>query len=263
MIENSSIGILRVVVPLYKDALNDNEILALKSMYELLVDKYPITILAPIGVEFKTVLRHFPKMGIRRLAAENFISVESYNKMMLQHEVYDLFADSEYIIIYQTDCYLFEDRVAEFVKLGFDYIGAPWIPKPKYEKWYYKAWIQIQKTACKLLKKRLLRHNINYQVGNGGFCLRRIEAMQLAIQNHGPDIEKWLLQKSKFIYEDVFFALLVPELKVAPFEIGLEFGFDTRPEIAYKLNNYRLPMGCHAWERDNMWLFWKNHIKKR
>lgn len=53
-------------------------------------------------------------------------SYKNYNRMCCNKNFYNLFSDYDYILIYQTDCWVFEDRLDEFINLGYDWYGAAW-----------------------------------------------------------------------------------------------------------------------------------------
>lgn len=251
---------LIVVVPLYTSDLDAVEWLALDKMYSLLADRYPIAILCPVGMDCSEIVERFPSVEVRTMAAHNFVSIDSYNAMMLCSDVYDLFLDAKYMLIYQTDCYLFNDQIESFLDLDYDYIGAPWLPKPKYLKWYNRVWISIQRFIFSFGRgKKRLRHSLYYRVGNGGLCLRKIEAMR-RVTSQKEIIAQWLNSEYDIKNEDVYFSLFEPSLSIAPFEVGLRFAFDTQPALAYRFNENKLPMGCHAWARENTWGFWRDHI---
>lgn len=53
-------------------------------------------------------------------------NLKSYNKMCCSKEFYKNFRDYDYMLIYQCDCWVFEDKLDEFMKLGYDWYGAAW-----------------------------------------------------------------------------------------------------------------------------------------
>lgn len=77
-----------------------------------------------------------------------FKGIAGYNRLMMSPEFYETFAQWEYILIYQTDAWVFSDRLSEWCSKGYDYIGAPWIPKPKYRKLYYRIFNFLKRVFC-------------------------------------------------------------------------------------------------------------------
>ena len=49
----------------------------------------------------------------------------SYSDYVLSSEFYDTFKAYDYMLLYQLDAFVFEDRLMEFWELKYDYIGAP------------------------------------------------------------------------------------------------------------------------------------------
>ena len=59
--------------------------------------------------------------------------------------------------------------------------------------------------------------------------------------------------------EDVFWSS-IPEhdssFLIPDYKEGLQFAFDRKPELALKLNNNKLPFGCHGFEKPKVRAFW-------
>lgn len=142
---------------------------------------------------------------------------------MLTAEFYEQFAKYSYMLIYQLDAFVFSDRLLEFCRLDYDYIGAP-VP-------------------------RYLWRGVGGRVGNGGFSLRKITS-----------IIRVLRQKKKIVaaaggqellaVEDVFFASVAARLeydfRVPSSRAALEFAVDYDIYGAYRRMPGWLPFGCHG-----------------
>ncbi len=252
---------LTIVVPLYRDFLDPYEKVALKSMYDKLCGKYPIVAVVPRDMEFDNILSLFPQIEFRRLPQECFDGRAAYNALMLNPIFYNLFSDSDFILIYQTDCYLFEDRLMEFVEMDYDYIGAPWITKSRWRHLLTGAVWRVKN----LLNRGRGRYRVShsYRVGNGGFSLRKVSAMHNVTTRYGEEVRKWLDNNAVTLAgEDVFLCLWMSDyLKIPNYKIALKFAFDMRPDLAFKVNGKRLPMAAHAWQREEAIGFWGNYIK--
>lgn len=65
--------------------------------------------------------------------------------------------------------------------------------------------------------------------------------------------------------EDQFWFEMAPRLntnfKVAKFEVAKQFAFEKHPSILYKLNDNKLPFGCHAFDKYEV-DFWKEFISE-
>lgn len=184
-----------------------------------------------------------------------FKSIYSYSNMLLQDWFYKewLGLGYKYTYMYQTDCYIFEDKLQEFVDLGFDYIGSPIIATNS-------DWGQY---GC--------------YVGNGGFSLRNNRTFMKILcrdsehwKNHKDELENTHLPKNtdkKYIdFEDIFICRLLSRyiyINIAPIDIASDFCFDRNSDVLYERCHYNkenkeTPMCCH--NIINQYNFWKQFI---
>lgn len=168
-----------------------------------------------------------------------FESIYSYSNMLLQDWFYKewLALGYKYTYLYQTDCYIFEDKLQEFVDYGFDYIGSPIIATNS-------DWGQY---GC--------------YVGNGGFSLRNNKTFTKALwresehwKNHQDELENTHLPKNsdkKYIdFEDIFICKMLSRytyINIAPIGIAYQFCWDRNADVCYERSNNKLPMACHQW----------------
>lgn len=160
----------------------------------------------------------------------NSLSYADYNILCKSVGFYQTFLDLGYTyqVIVQLDVWVFQDNLEyflnEFDEKSYDYIGAPW-----YGVCFCKDGV----------------------VGNGGFCIRRLETFRnICREGVGPGNEDTAI-------------LLNPKssLRIAPERLALEFSFEEKPYFAYKLMNYKLPMGTHAYASSSDRIaFWKHFI---
>lgn len=262
MDENNKIP-LRVVIPIYTLQLNESEKISLKRCFDLLGGKYPITIAAPEGLDVTEFIRQHPvaQATIRKFPDHYFADLKGYNALMMSEEFYRTFLDSDYILIYQSDCYIFHDDLERWCSLGYDYLGAPWIPKPKYSKWYYRLFAQVRRVVG------LPDYSVlDYAVGNGGLSLRRVAKFHEITISDAEMIKNYAEKCSSALFnEDVFWSVQVNRtalrIKTPQWREALEFSFDKLPETCYHLNNRHLPMACHGWSKDQMVGFWREFIR--
>ncbi len=207
------------------------------------------------GVELKTKL--FDK--------SYFGSVAAYNRLMLYKQFYLSFANYVYLLIYQLDAYVFSDDLDYWCSRGYDYIGAPWFD-------YFAT----------SAEGRL------YAVGNGGLSLRRTTYFTNLLTTrrgifgfrHLPTGDDRLMTKIKFILggynrienlierntlnEDHFYCIFLQTSRFSPNlpspEVAAAFAFERSPSYLYHLIG-RLPMGCHAFEKNEYTTFWRDKIK--
>jgi hypothetical protein len=60
--------------------------------------------------------------------------------------------------------------------------------------------------------------------------------------------------------EDVFWSSIPeqdPRFLIPDYKEGLRFAFDRKPDLAFKLNNNKLPFGCHGFEKPKVKAFWE------
>ena len=195
--------------------------------------------------------------------------LEGYNDLLLSEDFYKTFSEFKYILIYQLDAYVFRDELMEWCNEEYDYIGAPWLEDKdgiiklngvgnggfslrNIEKFIYilnKCKIQTVNEKSKI-KRRF------YKIQNGTIALR------LKLLNLFGN-KKATYYRNINLNEDGFWGLGAPKItrkfKTAPVEKAIKFSFDRYPDLLYQMNDYKIPFGCHAWDKRNP-EFWGNHI---
>ena len=211
-----------VVIPIYKPRRADltwYEKISLERCLKVL-GHHPIIFAAPDDREFDYLPSEI-NYSIEMFDPIYFSNINGYNALMLRPDFYERFRRFDYILICQLDAFVFSDRLEEFCRLGYDYIGAPWpLGVAKEEKLYM-------------------------YVGNGGFSLRRVQACIEVLKNHAGVV------KALKLAEDFVFAYLgnmaPDEFKVAPVITASRFSVEYLPERYCRKNQNLLPFGCHAW----------------
>ena len=224
-----------VVVPVYKKNPVFFEQAALIQCVRMLGEKRDIYLVAPFGLDLSGYARLCPnyKFRVKRMAKPFFNSLASYNQLCKRWQFYDAFREYQYMLVYQLDCWVFGDNLDYFMSLGYDYIGAPWIA------------IDTEKNTATAVK-----------CGNGGFSLRRIDKFVDICKAHEAEAD------NESVPEDVFFSNnCEKEMNISPVEVGREFSFEVGPSLFFKLNNNKLPMGCHKPYLFEFKTFWKDYIK--
>lgn len=133
-------------------------------------------------------------------------SYKNYNRMCCNKDFYNLFSDYDYILIYQTDCWVFEDKLDEFISLGYNWYGAAW------------------------------PHEGN-KVGNGGFCLRKVQKMIDITSKYSND---------EGINEDMWFCLNHGnEMKICDLKTACNFSLENIGNGYLRMIDTE-PMGLHG-----------------
>ena len=255
-----------VVVPVYTDKLSLHEIISLNRLYKVL-GNYPIVFVLPESLSREKIISACPTAKFESFPDSCFHGIKAYNSLMMSLSFYERFLDSEYILIYQLDCYIFRDELEYWCSKGHDYIGAPWIKRAVYDLPVIKSYMKLSRFLTKLTGKPDRQELFN-RVGNGGLSLRKVESHYNFIVNHPHVVERFIKARHYHLYnEDVFWSIEVNKHPGVPFSYpnhitALNFSFDKHPGYCYKLNGNRLPFGCHSWSQKKMIGFWRGIILK-
>lgn len=115
-----------VVVPMYRELAAAEQF-----CFKRICDNFSDFDIALITPESLPVTQY---QGFKHFTFDDryFKSVASYNGLMLRTDFYNRFIDYEYILITQLDVLILKNNLADFLKLNYDYIGAPWLNGYKY-----------------------------------------------------------------------------------------------------------------------------------
>lgn len=230
-----------IVVPLYKIEHDAFDIVALKQLEEVL-GKYPIVFVVPEGYKVDVEAQCGLKAKYSREYFDRtfFISKESYSRLCLHKSFYERFIDYEYMLIYQTDAFVFEDRLGEFISLDYDYIGAPQ---------------DNEGFNC-------------FHVGNGGFSLRRIQSAIKILSDKESILDALQAEIAHHYleYEDNFWGYCGHnpriDFSVPPIEIAGKFSLQGDCLNIYdNMLDTGVPFGLHGWPYCD-YSFWKPIIEK-
>jgi hypothetical protein len=266
-----------IVIPIYKPKLTENEIISLKQCFKIFRNEKLafITFNELDHLLYDCIAKECKVHPIYIYFDSNYFnSLESYNSLMLSKSFYSKFQNYQYLLIYQTDSYVFRNELKSWIDKQYDYIGAPWVKKAK-NKIIFDG------------------------VGNGGFSLRKTNSFIRVLESNPEKIiksfsklvsEYWqdysfsnfILKTPLIIYrsigykntfghylaenskkEDIFWGLIAPavlkDFKIPDPVTALKFAFEKEPEWCYKMNNKNIPFGTHAWQKYSI-NFWNNFI---
>ena len=230
-------NLVMIVVPVYKEQINDYEMISLRQLRRVL-GHYPICFVAP-----NSLILDYDGLeaGIRREVwnPEYFTSMEAYSRLLMSREFYDRFSNYEYIFIYQLDGFVFSDKLREFCQIGYDYIGSP-IP-------------------------RSLWPGMPQCVGNGGVSLRRVQSMLKLLSRHDViQMPKELGNRRYCMAEDAILSYWLASDKVYRIpstKVAADFALDQDIQHRFsKLSDKNLPFACHGWQRATFPV-WKKFIE--
>lgn len=265
-----------VLVMSYRSDLSEYEEISLRQCINIL-GHYPIHIVKPGSVNITSWPVDFDQIGIESFDDNYFKDVGAYSRLLLSPEFYKRFLKYKYILIYQLDAFVFSDRLSEWCRKGFDYVGAPW----------FKDFSSTDPAAPFIYG------------GNGGFSLRKTESHLKVLKSFSyisRPRENWKkrMQPNKTAlaviheaagyvldltirnntfwpmnsfkgFEDQFWCLVAsrnfPWFKIPGYQEELEFAFEMQPRRMFAVNENKLPFGCHAWWKYDL-EFWVPFITR-
>jgi len=258
---------VRVVIPIYKTDLSETELFSLKRSLQVL-KKHQFTIVCPEGLDIEPIIFFLKDIDydVKLFSPDFFKNIDGYNRLMLSESFYNAFSNVDYVLICQTDVFVFKDELDFWCSNNFDYIGAPWIGST--HNFYNISLEKISNIIRVMIGKNKKSYDHIFKVGNGGFSLRKVKTHRLIVSKHKKLINYYIEnhQKENYHIEDVFFSLKAPELEpdfsIPKWEIALKFCIDRKPKIAFKLNKNQLPFAIHRFDKPKALRFWKNFIEK-
>lgn len=215
-----------IVIMAYKNELTEFEKISFERCLNVF-SKRDIFIACPWNMlkdEYAKINNYKVHMNFINLENKWFDSIVSYSKMMMQKWFYEMFIEYKYILIYQLDCYVFQDNLNYFIDLDYDYYGAPWI------------WSNVLR--C---------------VGNGGLSLRKVSAIIENLEER-KDMEYINSDECEGLIEDFAYCTgFFPLKNICPFYVAEKFSFETNillrdPE---KMKPEDFPMGIHGFSKED------------
>lgn len=260
---NIGMNKVKVVIPLYHNELPELELKLLRNNLQKLA-MHNIALLMPEGLELDGMRGQFDvdKYEILRVSPEwlgRKNGVAGYNRMMLSAEFYSLFSDSEYILICQTDAYIDRDELLSWCDRGYDYVGAPWPMKPKYNLPIIKQYVALRK-AMRRDELDILRQDLFDKIGNGGLSLRRVSKCIEVCERYRDIIERFCTSEHNLYNEDVFWAVIPDDMRYPTIKEALGFSIDMKPKFCFKLAGGKMPFGVHGLTYHRYYKFWYNRI---
>ncbi len=244
-----------VVVPLYKEQPNEYDNISLTQCFNVLSD-FPIIALKPKSLDLEHYL--YPFSDVYSFDDDYFKDIASYNSLMMSSILYQSFLEYEYILIYQTDAFVFKNELKKWCEKKYDYIGAPWLRNKVYPDWIKSSKEYFRGSIHRLLNIKQgglpSLPQFENRVGNGGFSLRKTSQFYSLCKVCDNAIATYLSRNEKHFNEDVFWSVEVNRykrrLKIPSYKKAVFFAFESHPEVAMELTEGELPLGCHAWDEN-------------
>ncbi|RLJ77686.1 DUF5672 family protein [Pedobacter alluvionis] len=245
-----------IVIPFYRIQISDYEKIALKQCEKVLGNHDKIAI-KPMDLNLPDETKLLNLHNTISFSNNYFESISGYNKLMLSAEFYKAFLNYEYILIYQMDCFVFSDQLDFWCNQNWDYIGAPWIRKTYHKNPVEMYFLKIKQNINSRFNcsdnNKPNQYQLNNQVGNGGFSLRRVHKFYNLCLLMQPVINEYLSSNGNLHNEDVFWSIEVNKekrvLNIPSCEKALKFAVEVPPIRLKLLKESDLPFGCHDWDR--------------
>lgn len=271
-----------IVIPIHKETLNAFEIQSVEQCIKVL-SVYTIHFVCPKGLNVDFYKEKFSGIvNFTYFDQYYFKDISGYNRLMLSVGFYKAFEKYKYMLIHQTDCYVFRDELLDWANKGYDYIGGIWFdgyhgnPNLGAKLWYpgnggfslrnikKVASILSSRLPLKGLKQIVDEKRLNLKKEKKGF-LRSFIAIPFMVLGYKNSFNYFA--KNNIANEDVFFmeaSLIYKKLRVPSVEEALKFSWDRSPAFLFDAIG-QLPFGCHAWYREDHCYegnnkFWSEHI---
>lgn len=206
-----------IAIPIYKEKLNDTEIISLKRINSCFKNE-KIFFIAPENLKFD-FSRWLSNYQVLRYSDNFFKNRRSYSQLLLSIAFYESFKEYEYLLICQLDVFVFSNRLNEFCNLNYDYIGAP------------------------------MYFPFGANVGNGGVSLRKITSCIRMLKMRDKIYLNNPWQISLEMMEDQFFSYCGIRqglnFKVPDVEVAGRFAIDACFEIKNQKNEKNVPFAIH------------------
>ena len=259
-----------VIIPVHKEHLSAEEVASLQACYRHLKN-YDCFLVFPEGLFINNYTDIHPKLILKSVPTSWLSSLQSYNLMKVNPDFYEIFNRYDFMMTYELDAFILSSNVEEYFGFDYDFIGAPVFkgymnaPGIIFNNVLNSGFSIRNISACAKALARLKKYRSTWKrnrfiMSNFQFLRRFIksEKLNLIYDDH---ITGYF--RNGYFNEDIILSKIVPQLspffKVAPFKSAAAFSFEVNPDLLYKLNNYKLPLGCHAWPK--FFSFWKDFIQ--
>lgn len=222
-----------VVIPIYKDNINNpllyDEVESIINTILKLKDNDIYFLHHPdLNISFYNI---FKKYNNVHFITYNYKNRSEYSNMCLSYKFYEMFNKYKYMLICQTDAYIFRNELLYWCNKGYDYIGAlglfTKITYPYQGKWDDENVGPIE--------------SYPHIVMNGGFSLRNIKSMYDFCFNNKDKFEK-----ETFNEDCVICWYHWNELNMPPYEEAIKFSAENQTYAFYPKYRDTLPFGCHT-----------------
>lgn len=213
---------------------------------------------------------------VKRFNKKFFGSAAAHCRLLNHPSFYRNFTDYEFVFFYHLDSLAFSDQLHEWCKAGLDYVGppwmkcadSPWVDRPRVGNGGFTL-LKVE-SALKVFDRRYRMEPSTYWLDlftrhSPGWFVKFLEKCQRGFPNFKVInllLREWVeindpatYNRNNDIFWSDFATYYLPEFRVASFSEGLRFAFEVSPTTCLKMNDGKMPFGCHAWPRydRNFW----------
>ena len=263
-----------IVIPVYRPTLSSAEKASLRQCLKVLGPHHDVALVCPDTLDttpYDAVAGE--KLRTERFKDSFFEGIEGYNRLMMSHEFYSRFERYTWMLIYQLDAWIFEDRLEEWCRKGYDYVGAPWFENNESHETGWHLWrtgngglslrrlekfLRITQSGCPLRVPRVIwSHRFRRKDGPSKIA-------RLILGYRHTTMGQYMIKRAS-VWEDYFFCISLEgtseALRVPSPEEAASFSLELSPRWLFETVLQRqLPMGCHAWRKYQYEDFWKQYI---
>jgi hypothetical protein len=237
-----------IIIPIYKEKINFDEYNSIKNTYNMFNNEYDIIFICSNKLNITIYNELFPNIEYVKINDKYFQNKDTYSLLCLSPFFYKLFFDYEYMLIAQTDAYIFKNELSYWCNKKYNMIGTlsdecehcNFIKK--FDNLIYA--IDNNLTLGELINYGKHKYNNDYILNiHGGLSLRKINMFyDIALKNKKEHPEYngswWEDSYICYIYGDILgiYDIYIKDL--------LYFGLD---EWNCQLSNIKkyIPFGCH------------------
>ena len=256
-----------IVIPVYKENPGANELHSLVQCAKIFA-KRDIRLICPVNLHVGIYEQVFKNCNycVARFDSSYFDSLSAYSKLLLKPEFYMQFFEYDYVLIYQSDAWVFKDELDYWCKQGYSYIGAPWFKDDKILNIAGNGGFSLRKVSD-MIKLLSSKKSVKYSPREYSesflkqFDLTTVLSVAYKYFMHFfYNVSFW---ESTVLNEDYaivkYSKRIMSEFSCAPPDVAMKFSFEVHPEILYKMNACKLPFGCHGYLKYNS-EFWEKFI---
>lgn len=278
-----------IIIPIYSESMTVDEKKSFVNSIKIL-SNYDIALVTykELNIDFYKRLAEQEKVNIHveYFSKYYFKSVATYNALCLNKTFYERFLHYKYMLICQLDVWIFRDELNDWCDKEYDYIGAPIF-------WEIKKNI-FSSDMCGVGNGGLSLRRIRYCIDilNLNPSRKYLRTSFLIKQyrcycKYNVKFNKWYMKLYALCIcilkicgyhntlnyhlncvktnEDSIFGVFAKGTLGIKANIphcleAMKFSFEVHPDLLYKLNDNKLPFGCHAYKKWEYKNFWSKYI---